>query len=102
MSRRALAITSPVDAVDRDRRRRVPNVAVDRDLALLVDLIAPAPATQHLPQPRATTAAWLVMPPVLVRMPDGECMPSTSSGLVSLADQDHLLAGGSARRLRRR
>jgi hypothetical protein len=25
---------------------------------------APAPATQHLPQPRATTAAWLVMPPV--------------------------------------
>ena len=46
--------------------------------------ISPAPAMQHLPHPRATTAAWLVMPPVLVRMPAALCMPSTSSGLVSL------------------
>ena len=45
---------------------------------------SPAPTTQHLPQPHATTAAWLVRPPVLVRMPAAECMPSTSSGLVSL------------------
>jgi hypothetical protein len=42
-----------------------------------------APAMQHLPQPRATTAAWLVIPPVLVRMPTAECIPSMSSGLVS-------------------
>ena len=46
--------------------------------------ISPAPATQQRPQPRATTAAWLVMPPVLVRIPAAECMPSMSSGLVSL------------------
>jgi len=26
--------------------------------------ISPAPATQHLPMPRVTTAAWLVMPRV--------------------------------------
>ena len=43
-----------------------------------------APTTQHLPQPRATTAAWLLAPPTLVRMPTAECIPSTSSGLVSL------------------
>jgi hypothetical protein len=28
-------------------------------------------STQHLPMPRATTAAWLVMPPRAVRMPTG-------------------------------
>ena len=38
---------------------------------------------QHLPQPRATSAAWLVMPPRAVRMPDAARIPSTSSGLVS-------------------
>ena len=38
---------------------------------------------QHLPQPRATSAAWLVMPPRAVRMPAAARMPSTSSGLVS-------------------
>ena len=41
------------------------------------------PTTQHLPQPRATTAAWLVLPPVAVRMPCAACMPPTSSGEVS-------------------
>ena len=30
---------------------------------------ASMPQTQGLPQPRATTAAWLVMPPRAVRMP---------------------------------
>ena len=44
---------------------------------------SPAPATQGLPMPRATTAAWLVMPPVEVRMPSAACMPWMSSGLVS-------------------
>ena len=33
--------------------------------------------------PRATTAAWLVMPPRAVRMPSAACMPWMSSGLVS-------------------
>ena len=34
--------------------------------------------------PRATTAAWLVMPPRVVRMPCAACMPWMSSGLVSM------------------
>ena len=34
--------------------------------------------------PRATTAAWLVMPPRVVRMPLAACMPWMSSGLVSM------------------
>jgi hypothetical protein len=34
--------------------------------------------------PRATTAAWLVMPPRVVRMPFAACMPWMSSGLVSM------------------
>ncbi len=38
---------------------------------------------QHLPHPRATTAAWLVLPPVAVRIPCATYMPPTSSGLVS-------------------
>ena len=33
--------------------------------------------------PRATTAAWLVMPPRVVRMPRAACMPWMSSGEVS-------------------
>ena len=36
------------------------------------------------PMPRATTAAWLVMPPRAVRMPSAACMPWMSSGLVSM------------------
>ena len=36
------------------------------------------------PMPRATTAAWLVMPPRVVRMPRAACMPWMSSGLVSM------------------
>ena len=34
--------------------------------------------------PRVTTAAWLVMPPVAVRMPSAASMPWMSSGFVSL------------------
>ncbi len=44
---------------------------------------AEAPTTQGRPMPRATTAAWLVMPPRVVRMPTAACMPCTSSGEVS-------------------
>ncbi len=34
--------------------------------------------------PRATTAAWLVMPPRVVTIPLAACMPWMSSGLVSI------------------
>ena len=44
---------------------------------------APQPATQQVPMPRATTAAWEVMPPRAVRMPCACAMPSISSGEVS-------------------
>src|SRR5271155_2145977 len=37
-----------------------------------------------LPIPRATTAAWLVMPPRAVRMPRAAFMPWMSSGDVSM------------------
>ena len=43
-----------------------------------------APTTAGLPQPRATTAAWLTSPPREVRMPSAAIMPCTSSGEVSL------------------
>src|SRR5204863_155731 len=42
-----------------------------------------APTTQHLPIPRATTAACDVMPPRAVRMPLAAAMPRMSSGDVS-------------------
>ena len=43
-----------------------------------------APTTAGVPQPRATTAAWLTRPPRDVRMPSATIIPWTSSGLVSL------------------
>ena len=52
------------------------------------------PDTQQVPMPRATTAAWDVMPPRTVRMPWEAFMPSMSSGEVSRADQDDFLAPG--------
>ena len=45
--------------------------------------IASAPHTHVRPMPRATTAAWLVLPPRLVSTPAAAIMPSRSSGLVS-------------------
>ena len=42
-----------------------------------------APTTAGIPQPRATTAAWLASPPVAVRIPAAAAMPWTSSGDVS-------------------
>ncbi len=44
---------------------------------------ASQPATQTLPIWRATTAAWLVIPPRAVRNPSAAFMPWISSGLVS-------------------
>ena len=42
----------------------------------------PQPTMQTLPICRATSAAWLVMPPWAVRMPCAASMPRMSSGLV--------------------
>mmetsp|Transcript_30325 Transcript_30325/g.65593 ORF Transcript_30325/g.65593 Transcript_30325/m.65593 type:complete len:235 (-) Transcript_30325:1116-1820(-) len=44
---------------------------------------ASAPTMQHLPQPRATSAAWEVIPPRAVSTATAARMPATSSGLVS-------------------
>src|ERR1700693_5612636 len=52
-------------------------------LALMSTSSSSAPQTQVLPMPRAPTAAWLVLPPRLVRMPWAAIMPCRSSGLVS-------------------
>src|SRR5207237_831384 len=68
-------------AVERDERALLDRVAVDREAARA---LADTPDTQHLPMPRATTAAWLVMPPVAVRIPCAAAMPWMSSGTVSL------------------
>ena len=46
-------------------------------------LISPHPATQHLPIPLATTAAWEVIPPLAVSIPSEHTIPSISSGEVS-------------------
>ena len=76
----------------------MPAAAVERDPVALVDTVTPptvnersprcaatsAPTTAGLPQPRATTAAWLTRPPRAVRMPSAASMPCTSSGEVSL------------------
>ena len=46
-------------------------------------LISPQPDTQHLPIPLATTAAWLVIPPLTVSIPCAAFIPVISSGEVS-------------------
>ncbi|OPZ55220.1 MAG: hypothetical protein BWY88_01429 [Synergistetes bacterium ADurb.Bin520] len=46
-------------------------------------VIPSAPETQGLPMLRATTAAWEVLPPRLVRIPREAKKPWMSSGLVS-------------------
>ena len=45
--------------------------------------ISVAPATQHLPMERATTAAWEVIPPRAVRIASELTIPMMSSGEVS-------------------
>ena len=52
-------------------------------LALRSIFRSPAPATQGLPIPRATSAAWLALPPLLVRMPLAAWKPATSSASVN-------------------
>ena len=45
--------------------------------------MSPQPATQQAPMPRATTAAWEVMPPRTVKIPWEAFIPVISSGEVS-------------------
>ena len=47
-------------------------------------VISPHPATQLLPIPLATTAAWDVIPPLAVKIPFAAFIPSISSGEVSV------------------
>ena len=63
---------------------------------------ADAPETQGLPMPRATTAAWLVMPPRAVRMPLRGVHAVDVLGAGLDADEDHLLAARAPRSRRRR
>ena len=78
--------------------------------------MSPQPETQQVPMPRATTAAWLVMPPRTVRMPCGDlhaldvlgrwspggpgrpsCRSRSASFLGVLGGEDHLAAGSAGR-----
>ena len=45
--------------------------------------MSPHPDTQQVPMPLATTAAWLVIPPLTVRIPCEAFIPVISSGEVS-------------------
>ena len=47
-------------------------------------MISLEPETQGFPIPLATTAAWLVIPPLAVRIPFAACIPLISSGEVSI------------------
>ncbi len=77
-------ITSPVEPfrVSQSPSRRTFPLRV-KVFSLLLITASPHPATQHLPIPRATTAAWEVMPPREVKIPTAACIPPISSGLVS-------------------
>ena len=82
------------DGADEDATR----AAVDRDDVAFDERVRPErwpfraassicrsehPATHGLPMPRATTAAWEVMPPCTVRIPSAAIIPWMSSGVVS-------------------
>ncbi len=79
------AYTSPLDPsteITSPSSITVPSGAVNRR-RLVSTFSSSAPHTQVLPIPRATTAAWLVLPPREVRMPSAAIIPFRSSGLVS-------------------
>ena len=54
--------------------------------------ISPAPTTAGMPQPRATTAAWLTMPPRAVRMPSRRLHAEHVVGCGLGAHEDDVLA----------
>ena len=70
-----------------------------RELACPAMSIASAPTTAGMPQPRATTAAWLTRPPRAVRMPCGHRHAVHVLGAGLGAHEDDLLApvGGVGR-----
>ena len=76
--------TSPVEpsiVMNAPSSSRWPPISATRATGSILRLALPA--THGRPIPRATTAAWLVMPPRAVRMPVATCMPWMSSGDVS-------------------
>ena len=60
--------------------------------------ISSTPTTAGLPNCRATSAAWLVRPPLLVTTPLAASMPCTSSGRVSGRTRITLLPSSLAQR----
>ena len=70
-------------AVDRQDRRRPRASARRCTTCRRRTATSAAPTTAGIPQPRATTAAWLASPPCEVRMPAATAIPWTSSGDVS-------------------
>src|SRR5437867_1796744 len=64
--------SEPPDLIRHPHKCVVPAV---RTLFLSSILIDSAPTTQHFPIPRATTAAWLVMPPREVKIPTATSIP---------------------------
>ena len=75
--------TSPVRAVDRDDVAGLRASARRSTTRPSPTSIPAAPTTAGMPQPRATTAAWLARPPREVRIPAARAIPWTSSGDVS-------------------
>mmetsp|Transcript_17127 Transcript_17127/g.40886 ORF Transcript_17127/g.40886 Transcript_17127/m.40886 type:complete len:379 (+) Transcript_17127:738-1874(+) len=78
--------TSPVVPLSDTQSPSRNTSPVDRTVTVLdatSTCSASHPHTHGLPQPRATTAAWDVIPPRLVRMPAAAHIPPTSSGVVS-------------------
>ena len=81
-----IRITSPVDPFN-----EITSPSLNCSPVLLMVMIPASssmskssqPQIHGLPQPRATTAAWLVTPPRLVNMPCAAHIPPTSSGDVT-------------------
>ena len=71
-----------VAGLDRPCRRRGCSAARGRSCS------SDAAVTHGTPMPRATSAAWLALPPRLVRMPLAAWKPATSLAFVSGPDED--------------
>ncbi len=73
---------APSMVIKSPARTSTPPIRQYPELSLMTN--SRQPTTQLLPIPRATTAAWLVIPPRAVRIPCAACIPRMSSGDVSV------------------
>ena len=87
-------VNRAVIAVERDPLALANDAAVGRHLLCRHSRCTSfsQPTMQHLPQPRATTAAWLVLPPVAVSIALRHGHAAHVFGAGFAADQHHLLA----------